>query len=161
MIFNSSDLERFWSKVQVGRLEDCWIFQGYKRPSGHGQFKVNGQAMGAHRFALASTGVDIQGRIVRHTCDTPDCVNIYHLITGDTWDNIADRVRRGRCAIGESNGRAVLTEELVIRMRQDRRPHYTWGKEIGVDGKTVSLARRGITWAYLNEKYPPITKTDI
>lgn len=162
--FNEADLERFWDKVIVGKLEDCWIYQGYtrsKRDGGHGQFKVKRKNVGAHRFALASTGVDVEGKIVRHRCDLAACVNPHHLITGDMWDNNNDRVARDRSAKGEDNGRAVLTEEIVIRMRKDRRPHYRWAKKLGVDTTTVSLARRGITWAYLNEDHPPITKTDI
>lgn len=159
---SENDIERFWGKVSVGRLEDCWPFLGYCRPrriGGHGAFKYQRKTIGAHRFALASTGVDIKGLVVRHKCDLAACCNPSHLHVGDHWDNAQDRVDRGRTAKGTLNGRAVLTEAIVIKMRQDLRPHYLYAKRYGVDVTTISLARRGVTWSHLNEEHPPITKT--
>lgn len=160
MKLNEQELERFWDKVDVGRLEDCWIYQGAVRAQGgHGRFKLRRRDTGAHRIALASTGVDITNLVVRHRCDKSACCNPSHLHVGDHYDNIQDRVDRDRTAKGEANGRAILTEELVIKMRKDKRPHYLYAKRYGVDTTTVSLARRGVTWAYLNEDHPPIRKT--
>ncbi len=159
-MLEEKDLERFWSKVVVGRLGECWLWQGALRNSGHGRFKLKGKDFGAHRVALMSTGVDIDGFVVRHVCNSAACVNPSHLITGDSWDNVQDRIDSDRSAKGEDNGRARLTEDQVIAMRKDTRPHYRYAKKYGVDVTTISLARRGVTWAHLNEEHPPITKTD-
>ncbi len=156
------DIERFWDKVVVGRLDECWIFQGYcrsKKAGGHGQFRVDSVPLYAHRVALASTGVNVIGQVVRHRCNVPSCCNPSHLHTGDHWDNVDDRVASDRSAKGAKNGRARLTEAIVIEMRGNTRPHYQFAKKYGVDSTTVSLARRGVTWSHLNEEYPPITKT--
>lgn len=163
MLLAEKDIERFWEKVAVGRLDECWLFLGACRPTkqgGHGRIKVRGRDHGAHRVALASTGVDIEGLVVRHRCSNAPCCNPSHLMTGDSWDNIQDRIDADRSAKGEGNGRARLTEAIVIQMRGNTRPHYQYAKKYGVDVTTVSLARRGVTWSYLNEKHPPITKTD-
>lgn len=162
MQLTERDVERFWDKVAVGRLEDCWLFQGCCRPKadgGHGSFKASGKSHGAHRVALATTGVDVQRLVVRHKCNMAPCCNPSHLHTGDHWDNVEDRVASDRSAKGGKNGRARLTEAVVIKMRSDNRPHYQYAKQFGVDTTTVSLARRGVTWSYLNAEYPPITKT--
>lgn len=159
-MLTESELERFWSKVDVGRLEDCWPWQASCKVEGHGRFKLRGKDVGAHRVALMSTGVNIERLIVRHMCSSASCCNPSHLKVGDSWDNIQDRIDAGRSAKGEDNGRARLTEAKVIEMRGDTRPHYQYAKKYGVDVTTISLARRGITWAFLNEKHPPITKTD-
>lgn len=160
MLLTEAELERFWSKVAVGRLEDCWAWQGSRHSSGHGRFKLRGKDVGAHRVALLSTGVDIERLVVRHSCNSSSCCNPSHLITGSTWENVQDRVDADRSAKGEDNGRARLTEAKVIEMRSNTRPHYRYAKKYKVDVTTISLARRGITWAHLNEEYPPITKTD-
>ena len=52
--------------------------------------------------------------VVRHTCDTPACINPDHLVLGRHADNVADRVARNRSATGTNNGRAKLIEEDVI-----------------------------------------------
>lgn len=42
--------------------------------------------------------------VLRHTCDNPMCINPLHLKEGTHADNVADRVKRGRCAKGENHG---------------------------------------------------------
>ena len=160
MALSEAELERFWCKVVVGRLEDCWLWQAAKKDTGHGRFKLRGQDVGAHRVALMSTGVDVERLVVRHKCNSASCCNPSHLRVGSSWDNIQDRIDADRSAKGEGNGRARLTEAQVIGMRKNTRPHYQYAKKYGVDTTTISLARRGVTWSYLNDLHPPITKTD-
>lgn len=160
--FTERDVERFWNKVRVGRLEQCWPFTGACRPPkdlGYGCFRLKDACHHAHRMALASTGVQVVGKVVRHRCHNGPCCNPSHLATGDHYDNVADRVASGRSAKGEVNGRSKLTEEEVICMRQDTRTHYYYAKKYGCNVTTISLARRGVTWSYLNAQYEPIKKT--
>jgi len=159
MVLSEADVERFWSHVKVGQIHECWLWMASKRPKrdgGHGRFRVRDSNEHAHRVALASTGVDVDGKVVRHRCDTADCQNPSHLATGTQLDNVQDMIDRNRLARGEANGQARLTEAQVIKMRVSKLSHYVWAKRLGVDDATVSKARRGITWAYLNDDYPPI-----
>lgn len=41
---------------------------------------------------------DIAGKVVRHTCDNPRCINPAHLLIGTRADNNRDRADRGRSA---------------------------------------------------------------
>jgi hypothetical protein len=54
-------------------------------------------AVGQHvaAFTLAWGPVP-PGKIVRHTCDNPPCVNPLHLMIGTYGDNMRDRTERGR-----------------------------------------------------------------
>lgn len=40
----------------------------------------------------------IKGKVVRHTCDNPRCINPEHLLIGSRGDNNRDRAERGRSA---------------------------------------------------------------
>lgn len=94
-----SDSSRFDSKwVKVG---DCHIWQAGKNSTGYGQFWVGGRGgknLLAHRYAKSrELGRELlPSEVVRHSCDTPACVNPDHLLEGTQADNIADRDAKGR-----------------------------------------------------------------
>lgn len=73
-----------WTKSTVGQM-------------GYGQAWYQGRAIGAHVLAyVAEHGPVPKGSEVRHTCDTPRCVNPEHLILGTRRDNMRDMTARGR-----------------------------------------------------------------
>lgn len=45
-----------------------------------------------HGLSLA----DIHGKVVRHTCDNPRCINPDHLVLGTQSDNMRDMTERKR-----------------------------------------------------------------
>jgi hypothetical protein len=44
-----------------------------------------------------------KGKVVRHTCDNPSCINPEHLKLGSQPQNIQDMVERGRCKNQNAN----------------------------------------------------------
>lgn len=52
------------------------------------------------------------GSVVRHTCDTPACIRVSHLVCSTQADNLADAVRRGR-----RNGRLGERSARIASMR--------------------------------------------
>ena len=78
----------------------------------------DGRRVLAHRFAYEKlVGPIREGRCVCHTCDNRLCVSPYHLWSGTREDNLADMTQKNRCARGEKQGGAKLTETDVRKIR--------------------------------------------
>src|SRR3970282_283530 len=66
----------------------CFHTDGYARIAGN--VKI-------HRYVFElTTGEDIQGFVIRHTCDNIRCINPDHLLKGTFGDNGNDKFERGR-----------------------------------------------------------------
>lgn len=88
-----SDLERFWSQVDVSAgPENCWFWTGNKTKWGYGQV-TRGSRKNAHRWLWEHTNGPVpEGFVLDHTCHNIDsncaggvtcrhraCVNLTHL----------------------------------------------------------------------------------
>lgn len=99
------DRVRFRKRVKVGKPTACWLWRGLVNRGGYGTLMVvidGGQRpVGAHRIAYRiANGPIPHGMSVRHSCDTPLCVNPSHLVLGTHADNMRDMHERGRAANG-------------------------------------------------------------
>ena len=81
-------------------MTSCIEFAGYRDRDGYGRKSRHGKMRYAHRLAYVDkhglTLDDIDGQVVRHTCDNPPCVNPDHLLLGTQQDNVNDKMTRGR-----------------------------------------------------------------
>lgn len=147
---NEQTKKRFFNKVQ--KTSRCWLWTASSNRKGYGQFGVK---MGrwkikyAHRMSYEFfVGKIPKGFLVLHKCDVPLCVNPDHLWIGTHMDNCKDKIKKGRMADtkGQKNGRAILSEDEVRRMRK----MYLTGKYSQVElgkffGIKKSMANRVIT----------------
>ena len=125
-----SMVKKFWPKVDVHGVDDCWEWQGRRIKTGYGHFWPGYRAGGeryrrnsiiAHRFAYQSVkGAIPLGLYVIHSCDNPACCNPNHLRLGTQTDNMQDMVSKGRAHSpkGMKNGRAKLTDLSVLDIRE-------------------------------------------
>jgi hypothetical protein len=124
--------EVLWSKVDKRGEDDCWNWLGYKNENGYGRVQIKDWSYYAHRviYDLSNPGVitwkapketDENGFLL-HTCDNPSCCNPKHLWVGNHADNMADKVKKGRCPdfSGDKGPRCKLTMSQAREIRQKR-----------------------------------------
>jgi hypothetical protein len=84
--------KKFWTRVAVDRVGNCWIWTGNINTLGYSVFWSNGAGVLGHRHAyLSLVGQHAPGLQLDHLCRRRHCVNPAHLepVT------IAENVRRG------------------------------------------------------------------
>jgi hypothetical protein len=97
-------ISRFWTKVQIGAADECWMWLAAKVPNGYGVVWVGigakrpGNKEYAHRvsYCLEHKAWPPKGQVVMHSCDNRGCVNPAHLSLGTQRENLKQAVKRGR-----------------------------------------------------------------
>lgn len=149
--------DRFWSKVDRGEPEECWLWRGTHRtpnPCGlvYGDFGVSDEDrslnLRAHRFAYTLAKGEIpDGMLVMHSCDEPLCVNPAHLFAGTNADNNRDCAEKGRSTYGERNPRVKLTEAQVHEILASDESCAALAEKYGVHNSAISNIRIGKKWS--------------
>lgn len=92
-------VQRWIDKGMVEVTDYCWLWRGAVTTDGYPvvSYKGNCNARG-HRimYMLYNPEETIEGKVIRHACDNPLCVNPEHLLSGSPTDNMVDRRERGR-----------------------------------------------------------------
>ena len=146
---SDTDADRFWEKVrQVD--SDCWEWTAYTDRDGYGRFSLNGNPRRAHRVAARLDGRDPTGKVVRHACDNPSCVNPAHLKVGSQHENMRDRDRSDRGPCGARNGQAKLTKQEVLAIRKTTRPSRVVAPQYSVSPSQIRAIRSGGSWSHLH-----------
>lgn len=145
-------LDRYWANVDKRGANQCWEWLGSRLPKGYGTIHDgrSRKRVGAHRIAYELQHGTIPAEMmVRHTCDTPWCVNPKHLVLGTAKNNSEDMCKRGRSLVGERNVNAKLTAVKVRQIRKEclRKPQRKVAKAFGVSEATVSGIVNGTRWA--------------
>lgn len=97
--------DRILSRITIGHVDECWLWNGFKNEHGYGRIRFNGVMTLAHRAIWSIHFGEIPGSMcVCHHCDTPACCNPSHLFLGTHQDNMTDRQAKGRQACGDRSG---------------------------------------------------------
>lgn len=114
--------DRFWSKVNRGSPDECWLWTAAvrKKTEGYGAFWFMGRHVPAARMALILSGMEVpDGMVVCHACDNPPCCNPAHLFVGTHIDNNKDKVQKRRHAKMEKIWTAKLSACQVEAIRRE------------------------------------------
>ena len=128
----------------------CWLWDGFIRLDGYGHLRSLNKKVLAHRAAyIAFMGTIPEGYIVRHKCDTRQCVNPNHLELGNQQDNIDDRNKRGRTARGAKVQRTKLSDEDVVYIRHSSEDHKSLAQKYNVQVGYIRRIIRGLERPYV------------
>lgn len=132
--------------------EECIIWPYSVNKLGYGTLAVAGKSWLAHRYAWYLTHGAVPA-LLRHSCDTPGCVNPRHLLEGTTQDNMDDMVTRGRSCGGERRATKLTAEDVrFIRANYIRGCGKRHGNSaelaarFGIDTSQLLCIVRGDKW---------------
>ena len=148
-----SDKEEIISRSAIMPYCGCWIWTGIiDKQTGYAVANIDGKKSSVHRLSYRLWhGETVNGKYVCHKCDTRPCVNPDHLYLGTPKENYRDMQSRGRAnpPKGEKQGKAKLTDALVLQIRSSPLSHAHWARTLGVAGSTILNARKRTFWKHL------------
>lgn len=126
---------------------DCLLWQGGET-NGYCLFKWKGTRYYLHRFVYQNFVGPIKHEIM-HTCDNRRCWNLAHLVDAPHKVNIEDMATKGRAARGTFHGRAILTVEQVIEIRNSDLTVQELADWYSVGLSTIKNILSGRNWKHI------------
>lgn len=149
----------FWMYVKKdSKKDDCWIWQGQKREEeGYPRIEYKGEVQSAHRYSweLHNSQSIPDDLHCLHTCDTPSCVNPYHLFLGTNMDNIQDKLTKDRQPNGVSIHTCKLTEadvKYILDLGPNQNRSIT-AKLFGVGSSLICRILDGTSWKHIERSF--------
>lgn len=142
--FSEAVVRRFESKFRRPGPGACWCWIAGKYTSGYGAFSCEGIPETAHTFAYRLyVGPIPEGQVVRHSCDTPACVNPRHLLLGTQAQNVEDMYRRKRKAVKLSPEKIAYVKKNYRRISYHKSNAREIAAELGIDVSMVNMLVSG------------------
>lgn len=147
-------MECYRQHVLIGELDECWECDGKPIGKGYRSIKVGGYNFYAHRLAFFLFNGWWPRPNANHSCrGNRWCANPHHIYEGTQKQNMEDKILHGTASVGEKNPRSVLTDVLVLELRDRyRRGGVTTldlEREIGIDDAAIGAAITGKKWKHL------------
>jgi hypothetical protein len=148
-------IERFREKVARGAPGDCWDWIRSTSSSGYGRFKIDPYTtVHANRFALVlETMREPHGLMALHSCDRPICCNPAHLRWGDAYDNMQDKIARGRARSGDQSGErnpgskiGIETLREIVGLIERHHDNTAIARRFGLSHSMISRIAVGRAW---------------
>jgi hypothetical protein len=160
MVYNPYKLIRIFNTIKY-QENNCWLWMGYVNRDGYGMTSFNKkQHVLVHRLIFECCNGPIRKEdIIRHKCNNPPCCNPDHLLLGTVQDNIDDRVRENRSAVGSRNNRAVLDEKDVyeilsgIEVNKYALIHQIVKLYPMITRKAIESLLKGESWKYISKDF--------
>jgi len=142
--------------VNENTPDKCLEWQWGTDRYGYGKFWYQGNTVQTHRlsYELFHGRQIAEDMCICHSCDTPKCCKPEHLREGTNQENTDDMTSRNRQANGETNGRAKLTANQVLEIREkyetlENCTQSALANEFGVTRQTISHIIHNKTWTHI------------
>lgn len=148
----------FWlqEKIQHCTPDECLLWPFAKDKAGYGKLYFDAQCNKAHRVAYRLANDDLRSHlVVMHKCDTPLCVNPFHLAQGTQRDNALDMHAKGRGRI--VGPKPKLTAEQVREIRASAASNKSLARQFGVCVDHISRIKHHHTWKKEGMRCAPIS----
>jgi hypothetical protein len=139
MKLTDKQIQKFWAKVNIKGIDDCWEWQGALQGMGYGDIKINGKTYNAHRISFMLANGYMPRLFILHNCDNRKCINPRHLREGTHLENMFEMRKRGRAG-------KKLTRRDVSEIRQAKGTHREIAKRFNVSHRTIGQVLRRQTW---------------
>jgi hypothetical protein len=158
--------ETFWSKVDIGHRDQCWLWKGSTLRGGYGQVKWAGKQVLAHRLAAYLSGqletidkrkLDEKSDLVCHKCDVRACCNPSHFFIGSSDDNMKDAASKKRMVgrKGESHHGVKLSEDdvrRILNMASEGTKSSQIAEVFPVSARSIRRIISGDRWSHVSSK---------
>jgi hypothetical protein len=151
-MLSEGDLERFWKYVE--KTDTCWLWKASVNTYGYGCFWWNRKQHQSHRISWYIKHNKHSEKLLLHSCDNAACVNPDHLREGTQSDNMKDKVKRRRQAIGEKVGSSRLKEWQVLDILKKHSEGISISeltKQYPVSDTAIKYIIIGRNWSYLHK----------
>ena len=140
-------------------MSECIEYAGKLTSAGYGRVRHAGKMQLVHRLAYCESNEvsleDIHGKVIRHTCDNPCCMNPTHLLIGTQADNVRDMLERKRNVNvhGADSPNTHLTPADILAIRKAYKKGTrkyggrALGRQYGVSDVTIANIINGKTWS--------------
>lgn len=149
----SISAEKAWiklkSEITISTETGCWLLsRGQSIGIGYKSVRANGFTWYAHQLAYFMEHKQLPfGIVIRHSCDTPNCINPAHLLGGTHADNVHDKVSKNRDQFGSKHYKAKLTEEDVRSIRKSTETYAELGRRYGISRGGIHNIKSGRSWS--------------
>lgn len=154
--------ERFEEKYIPEPNTGCWLWTAAQDSDGYGRM-ITGSRTDQTRVSRTAHTLSFElyrheipsGLQILHKCDVRSCVNPDHMELGTWTENMKDKIKKGRQAMGGKTGSAKLTEEQVLEIKSLRK--HGWGLKKIADRFEITLGHvflisKNRTWKHLNRR---------
>lgn len=130
----------FWSKVDKGDGDDCWLWRGALTKNGYGNLGRNKKNWYAHRYAWYLAFGALPENVLDHMCGVRNCVNIKHL--RDVTQAVNVRTQKGLHGQNRSGARGVRwdarTGKWLVGFQRAGKIHHFGTFDLLEDAKRIA-----------------------
>ena len=147
MIYSKKQVSRFWSNVQIGEPDECWMWKR-SRVGAYGQVAMTvgdqQRSLKAHKVAWEINNNTRIGFNVRtwHSCDNGLCCNPNHVV-------VSTESKEPHANHSRGNSKLSTSQVQLIKYKLNELTTREVATAMGVSYHAIWDIRTGITWRHV------------